>query len=69
MWRLRWPRIELPSSNSRTTTADIRSSFSIRLNRERNASRLILSNTKNSTNNGTRIFFKLRKKMPRHLVS
>jgi len=69
MSRQRWLRIESPSSNSKTTIADIRNSFSIRRSRGRSVSRRILSSTKNSTNNGTRIYSKLKRKMHKPSVS
>ena len=69
MSRLRWPRIESRNSSSKITIEDIRSSFSTRLSKEKNANKLISSSTKNLINNGMKICFKPKKKMLKLLVS
>jgi len=67
--RQKWQRIELLSLNNKTTIEDIKNLFSIRPNRERNANKHISSSTRNSINNGTKIYFRPRRKMLRPLES
>ena len=69
MLRQKWQRTESLSLNNKTTTEDTKNSFSIRPNRERSANRHTSSNTRNSINNGTKIYFRRKRKMLRPSVS
>ena len=69
MSRLRWPRTESQSLSIKITIGVTRSWSSTRLNKERSVNKRILSSTKNSTNNGTRIYTKLKRKMHKPSVS
>ena len=69
MLRQRWLKTESTNLNNKTSIEDMRSSFSTRPSKERNVNRLTSSNTKSSISSGTRISFRLRKKMPKPLVN
>jgi hypothetical protein len=67
--RLKWLKTESKSLNNKTMIEDTKNSFLIRPNREKSASKHTSSNTRNSINNGTKIYFKHRRKMHRLSVS
>ena len=69
MWKPKWPKIELPSSRVNITIMPELNFKAISINRKTNVSKLILSNIRNSTNNGTKISSKLRKRMLKPLVN
>jgi len=69
MWRPRWRRIEFLSLSSKIMTADMMSSSSIKLSREKSVNRLTSSNIKSSTSNGMKIFFRPKKRTVRLYLS
>lgn len=67
--RQKWPKTESPSSRNKISKENTKNLSSIRRNKERSARMPILSNIKSLTSSGTRIFYKHRRRMLKHLVS
>ena len=69
MLKQKWQRTESQNWSNRTTIEDTKNWYLTKPNRERSANKLILSNTRNLTNSGTKIYCKHRKKMLKPLES
>jgi hypothetical protein len=69
MLKLKWLKTELLSLKLKTTIEDMKNLFSTRPSKEKNVSKPISNNIKNSTSNGTRISSKHKRKTQRLSVS
>jgi hypothetical protein len=69
MLKLKWLKTELLSLKLKTTIEDMKNLFSTRPSKEKNVSKPISNNIKNSTSNGMKTCSKPRRKMLKLLVN
>ena len=65
MSKLKWPKKDLRSSNNNIMSKNFRNWFSTKPNKKKSVNKLIFNNTNSSISNGTKIYFKPSKKMPK----